>query len=123
VTLNANPDPGSVFNGCQVGMLRTGTCEVTMNSDLTVIADFADANTFTRVTMVSPNGERSSFRRKLEPHWGGPPEITSYKLSYSLDNGVTWKTIPLMQEQDLLGLDPPHGKEEYKNLPHQGGRV
>ena len=47
-----------------------------------------------KVTMVSPNGrERLPSGGSWTLVWGGPPKVTSYKLFYSLNNGLTWKPI------------------------------
>jgi hypothetical protein len=95
VTLNASQTLVFFSAAGQVGDAQgRGYAEVTMNSDVTVTADFTDANTFTKVTMVSPNGrEKLPSGESWNLIWGGPPEVTSYKLSYSLDNGTTWKSI------------------------------
>jgi len=51
ITLTASADPGSVFSGWSgAGCSGTGTCQVTMNSDLTVTASFALANAPTEVS-------------------------------------------------------------------------
>jgi hypothetical protein len=44
--------------------------------------------------VVSPNGgEKLSSGGNWTLVWGGPPEVTSYKLSYSPNNGLTWGPV------------------------------
>ena len=95
VTLTATADPGSVFKGWSGGGCpATGPCELSLTGDTTITATFADASAFTTVTMVSPNGgERLPSGGSWTLAWGGPAEVTSYKLYYSLNNGLTWKSI------------------------------
>jgi hypothetical protein len=47
-----------------------------------------------KVTLFAPNGgETIPSSSTYEIRWGAPPEATTFKLFYSLDNGTTWKSI------------------------------
>ena len=47
-----------------------------------------------KVALLYPNGgEVIPSGPTCEIRWGAPPEATTFKLSYSLDNGATWKPI------------------------------
>jgi C1A family cysteine protease len=95
-TLTATSDPGSVFKGWTGGGCpATGPCELMLTANTTITATFIDTDSFTKVTMVSPNGgEKLLSGGNWTLVWGGPSEVASYKLSYSLNNGLTWKPIP-----------------------------
>lgn len=94
-TLTATPDPGSVFSGWSGGGCpATGLCELNLAGDTTITAAFTDEGSFTKVTMVSPNGrEKLPSGGSWTLVWGGPSTAKSYKLSYSLDKGITWVPI------------------------------
>jgi hypothetical protein len=95
LTLIANPDPGSVFMGWSGGGCpATGPCEFTLTGDTIVTATFTDTDSFTQITMVSPNGgERLPTGGTWPLVWGAPPAASQFKLSYSLDNGITWSRV------------------------------
>jgi hypothetical protein len=70
-------------------------------SDTSIESDWSDPIevtvadiSFTQVTVLAPDGgdaipSGSSYKIK----WGAPPEATTFNVRYSVDNGVTWKTI------------------------------
>jgi bacillopeptidase F len=50
--------------------------------------------TFSRVTLLQPNGgERIMTGTPVTVSWGRPLRAATFNLSYSLDNGFTWKPI------------------------------
>ena len=49
---------------------------------------------YTKVTVLAPNGgELFATGEDVLIEWGAPDKAVKFKLSYSVDNGVTWKTI------------------------------
>jgi hypothetical protein len=59
--------------------------------------------TMQKVAVLHPNGrEVIPSGSTYEIRWGAPPEATTFKLSYSLDNGATWK--PINTGDPLTGL-------------------
>jgi C1A family cysteine protease len=49
---------------------------------------------FTQVTVLAPNGgDAISSGSSYKIQWGAPSAATTFNVKYSMDNGVTWKTI------------------------------
>jgi len=89
VTLSASADQGSIFAGWSGGCSGKSPCSISMNADKSVTATF-----WLKHTLISPNGgETIPSWTTYEIQWEAPPEATSFKLSYSLDNGTTWKSM------------------------------
>jgi uncharacterized repeat protein (TIGR02543 family) len=92
VTLTATANPGYSFLGWSGDL--TGTANsiiVTMKGTKTVEAHFRES---TKVALLTPNGGEvvpSSSIYTIQ--WGAPTGTVRFKLSYSLDNGMTWRLI------------------------------
>jgi hypothetical protein len=89
-TLNATFAPTS-------GGDKTATLRVHSTDPETPSAD-ASLNgsglAYTKVTVISPNGEELFATGELvDITWGAPAQAVKFKLFYSVDNGVTWVAI------------------------------
>ena len=80
------------------------------------------------VTLLTPNGggvvlSGSTYRVQ----WGAPAEATSFKVSYSMDNGTTWKVIApnvLEYQYDWIVPTPTANKKKclVKVVGYNGSR-
>jgi len=106
VTLTASADPGSVFAGWTGGGCSgTEPCDVTMNGNKRVTADFTYSGP--AVTLLSPNGGHAISAGSSFPiEWEAAPAATTFNLRYSLNNGLTW--VPV--QEDLPGAKGPDSK-------------
>ncbi|MBI5635000.1 MAG: SBBP repeat-containing protein [Nitrospirae bacterium] len=53
-----------------------------------------NANAFTSVTVLSPNGgETLMTGSSYQITWGSPASATKFTIQYSMNNGTSWKTI------------------------------
>jgi hypothetical protein len=92
ISLTATPDTGSAFDGWTGCDSTSGTqCTVTMIKAKSVTAEF---RLVTAVKMLSPNsGESINSGSIHQVEWEAPVEAVKFKLSYSVDNGITWKKV------------------------------
>jgi hypothetical protein len=96
VSLTARPDPGSSFTGWSGGCSGTiTTCSVTMNSNVSVAATFSLMNTNQlSINITSPDGgETLPAGSTWAIAWTAPSEAVRFNLFYSINGGLTWKTI------------------------------
>lgn len=74
---------GRVLDGDEDG---TGTVDMGADEYVPVI--------YTHVTLLSPNGKEATPSGSTRTiRWGAPSEATQFKLSYSRDNGKSWRQI------------------------------
>ena len=108
VTLTASADSGSVFAGWTGGGCSgTETCEITMDSNKKVTADFSYLGPV--VHLLSPNGGNAISTGSSFPiEWEAAPAATTFNLKYSLNNGLTW--VPV--QEDLI----THGAASQSSL-------
>jgi hypothetical protein len=95
VTLTASPDADSDFAGWSGGCSGTQvSCSLPMNSNVNVTATFAAKDSPTKVTLMSPQGgETLPSGKTWTVTWSAPAKAVTFKLAYSVNGGVTWKTI------------------------------
>jgi hypothetical protein len=68
--------------------------DTTNNTDPTPASYTWTITAPTKVTLYAPNGgETIHPMSTCEIRWGAPSGATTFKLSYSLDDGTTWKSI------------------------------
>jgi hypothetical protein len=93
VTITAIPDVGSVFSEWSGACSGTSPqCDLTMNDNLTVTARFKAVSS--PVVLLSPNGgELAQTGNDLMISWEAASNVQTFKLLYSIDNGLTWKPI------------------------------
>jgi fibronectin type 3 domain-containing protein len=92
VTLTAEPQADSTFSGWSGGRCTgTGQCLLTMNSNMTVTANFSSE---TPVVVAFPNGgEVIPSGSTAHIQWWASPDTAKVDLQYSIDNGITWMNI------------------------------
>ena len=94
VTLTGVPSSGSTFAGWSgSGCSGMGTCSITINTNTTVTGNFTIAGRF--ITVTSPNGgEVIPSGSVFSVQWVSPSDAVKFVLMYSVDNGITWVSIP-----------------------------
>lgn len=94
VRLTARPFPGSVFSGWS-GDTDCNDGVVVMTSNKTCIANFEKTvSASAGLKVISPNG--GEILASGETHliqWSSSSPGSKFKVEYSLDGGVTWRTI------------------------------
>lgn len=94
VSLTAVPNDGYIFSNWS-GSIESSSnpLTITMDSNKTVVANFAPV-TYQKITVISPNGGEiipTGSVYKIE--WGAPSEAVYFDLMYSINNGKKWITI------------------------------
>jgi hypothetical protein len=98
INLVASPFPGSLLmawagGGCDTaaGAIPPSNCIVTMNADTNVTATFTE---FTAIKVLAPKaGDVLPAGSNTTIWWGAPATVVSFRIRYSTNNGLTWKTI------------------------------
>jgi FtsP/CotA-like multicopper oxidase with cupredoxin domain len=93
VRLVGTPSPGSLLMGWSGGGVSTvfGDFIGTLTADTTVIATFS---AFSSVSVLLPaKGEVIQAGSTFTIRWGSPANADTFRLRYSLNNGMTWTTL------------------------------
>ncbi len=91
IRLKAIPDINSIFVGWSGGCTGNGDCEITLSSNITVIANFAP---LTNIIVNNPNGgEILKTGSNYLIKWQAPSNASRFSIFYSLNNGSSWNLI------------------------------
>lgn len=91
VKLTAIPDINSRFVGWSGSCSGTGDCEINMNSNKNVTANFAP---LTNIIIDGPNGgEILNTGMNYMIKWQAPSNFSKFSLFYSVNNGLKWILI------------------------------
>jgi immune inhibitor A len=97
----------SLFNAGQVTLTATGmfdhwedacaSCGTNSSCQITIDADKSCTAIFKKTEIITPNGGESlPSGGDYDIQWISPSIAQSFKLGYSIDNGLTWKTIGIV---------------------------
>jgi len=116
VPISAAANPGYTFSewSGDLSGATNPTSIAMVNGPKSVTANFTAAPNST-VTVLSPNGgEIIPSGSSFSIQWAAPPQAVRFKLSYSVDNGLSWKQIESAATGNLYPWQVPTTKRNRK---------
>lgn len=124
---NITADPGDYF---PLGLNYTWTFEMSDGRAATWAVDDFQSQAAEYGLFSPSKGDSIHAGSRYTVIWGVPPEVTRVKLKYSLDNGITWKSLSDNEtgpnypwDVSTVNGNKPNGRLKLIAYNGSGGRV